>query len=104
MNLDDSPGTALAIDLVGSGIHLKMYEQSHNLDRSVLTFTHQNVIPSLTPRVQPCCIQYRMCGYGLISRANHRLVSHMQSPRPIPVQAQYKIPCFTVFTATHSEH
>ena len=66
-------------------------------------FAHYNVVPSLTSRVQLCCIQYRMRGYGLISRANYRLVSHVQGARPItvtagPVQVQYKIPCFTVFS------
>ena len=85
-------------------------EQSHNLQLTILYmllklphFAHYNVVPSLTSRVQLCCIQYRMRGYGLISRANYRLVSHVQGARPItvtagPVQVQYKIPCFTVFS------
>ena len=65
-------------------------------------FVHHNVVPSLTSRIQLCCIQYRMRGYGLISRANYKLVSHVQGARPItvtagPVQVQYKISCFTVF-------
>ena len=43
-----------------------------------------------------------MRGYGLISRTNYRLASHVQGARPItstagPVQVQYKIPCFIVF-------
>ena len=66
-------------------------------------FVHHNVVPILTSRIQLCCIQYRMRGYGLISRANYKLVSHVQGARPItvtagPVQVQYKISCFTVFT------
>ena len=59
-------------------------ERSHNLQLTVLYmslklphFTHHNVIRSLTSTVQLCCIQYRMRGYGLISRANYKLVSHV---------------------------
>ena len=59
-------------------------ERSHNLQLTVLYmslklphFAHHNVVRSLTSRVQLCCIQYRMCGYGLISRANYKLVSHV---------------------------
>ena len=59
-------------------------EGSHNLQLTVLYmslklphFAHHNVVRSLTSRVQLCCIQYRMHGYGLISRANYKLVSHM---------------------------
>ena len=63
---------------------LPIDERSHNLQLTVLYmslklphFAHYNVVRSLTSRVQLCCIQYRMCGYGLISRANYRLVSHV---------------------------
>ena len=59
-------------------------EWSHNLQLTILYmslklphFAHHNVARSLTSRVQLCCIQYRMRGYGLISRANYKLVSHM---------------------------
>ena len=59
-------------------------EWSHNLQLTVLYmslklphFAHHNVVRSLTSRVQLCCIQYRMRGYGLISRANYKLVSHV---------------------------
>ena len=68
-------------DPVKEGIDL---ERSHNLQLTVLYmslklphFAHHNVVPSLISRVQLCCIQYRMRGYGLISRANYRLVSHV---------------------------
>ena len=84
-------------------------ERSHNLQLTVLHmslklphFAHHNVVPSLISRVQLCCIQHRMHGYSLISRANYRLVSYVQGARLItvtagPVQVQYKISCFTVF-------
>ena len=59
-------------------------EWSHNLQLTVLYmslklphFVHYNVVPSLTSRIQLCCIQYRMRGYSLISRANYKLVSHV---------------------------
>ena len=59
-------------------------ERSHNLQLTVLYmslklphFAHHNVVQSLTSRVQLCGIQYRMHGYGLISRANYKLVSHV---------------------------
>ena len=46
-------------------------------NHSLPHFAHHNVVPSLLSRVQLCCIQYRMCSYSLISRANYRLVSHV---------------------------
>ena len=59
-------------------------EWSHNLQLTVLYMslklphlTHHNVVWSLTYRVQLCCIQYRMHGYSLISRANYKLVNHV---------------------------
>ena len=59
-------------------------ERSHNLQLTILYmllklphFAHHNVVLSLISRVQLCCIQYRMHGYGLISRANYRPVSHV---------------------------
>ena len=59
-------------------------EWSRNLQLTVLYmslklphFAHHNVVWSLTSRLQLCCIQYRMCGYGLISRANYKLVNHV---------------------------
>ena len=59
-------------------------EWSHNLQLTILYmslklphFAHYNVVPSFISRVQLCCIQYRMHGYGLISRANYRLASHV---------------------------
>ena len=59
-------------------------ERSHNLQLTILYmslklphFTHHNVVRSLTSRLQLCCIQYQMRGYGLISRANCKLVSHV---------------------------
>ena len=59
-------------------------ERSHNLQLTILYmslklphFAHHNVVRSLTSRLQLCCIQYRMRGYGLISRANYKLVSHV---------------------------
>ena len=65
-------------------VRCDQHERSHNLQLTVLymslkyrSFAHYNVVPSLTSRVQPCCIQYRMRGYGLINRTNYRLVSHV---------------------------
>ena len=74
------------------------HERSHNLQLTVLYmllklphFAHYNVVPSLTSRVQLCCIQYRMRGYGLVSRANYRLVSHVSALGQSPLQLdQYR--------------
>ena len=42
-------------------------ERSHNLDCSMFNFLALNVVQSSTTRIQCTHIQYRMCGYALIS-------------------------------------